>query len=186
MTRAFWVGALLLGGCGGTDQGAVFDAVGGGRPGGAESTSGAAGDTIAVAGSGGSSVQQAGQAGGGTQAAGGAPGSAGAATTAGQSPVGGASQNGGAAGYAPTGGAGSGGSGGSESTAGAKPDAGSGGVPEPLECPKGGLDCDGLASNGCETSTLSHDHCGACDIKCGVSQKCVPGKATGAPVCLTQ
>jgi hypothetical protein len=54
------------------------------------------------------------------------------------------------------------------------PDAGG-----PSECPAGYDDCDGIASNGCETWLSSLDACGACGVRCdalpGTDVECTPG-----------
>ncbi len=41
-----------------------------------------------------------------------------------------------------------------------------------LKCQGLSADCDGELHNGCETSILTDDNCGACGTKCGAGQKC--------------
>ena len=41
-----------------------------------------------------------------------------------------------------------------------------------LKCEASFADCDGELHNGCETSTVTDDNCGACGNKCGAGQKC--------------
>ena len=47
-------------------------------------------------------------------------------------------------------------------------------------CPAGWGDCDGVASNGCETSLLVSDlHCGSCGQACSGSMHCLDGACRG-------
>lgn len=144
-------------GTGGAGTGGAGNA-GVGGDGGAGGDSGSAG----VAGQGGDSGS-AGNAGvggdGGTGGAGGDGGSAGNAGVGGDGGTGGDSGSAGVAGNAGVGGdSGAGGDGGSAGNAGA------GG------CAEGFLDCDGQASNSCETNvTQDKANCGACGQICGES-----------------
>lgn len=191
MSRGFLVGALLAVACGGSDQGAVFGQDFFLPSGGTQAIAGSVGDAGGAQVVGGSTQTAAGQPGAGVAPIAGTTtgGSAGAQSGGSGGVVvgaGGASQagNGGAAAGSHTGGAA--GAGGKEPTGGSKADGGAGGETDPpIVCPKGGLNCDGVSSNGCETSAFAHDHCGDCDTACDSTQKCVAGKATGAPVCLT-
>src|SRR5262249_23387619 len=50
-------------------------------------------------------------------------------------------------------------------------------------CDPGFADCDGIASNGCETNTgTDRDHCGSCTRRCALGQVCTGG--TCGIVCL--
>ncbi len=54
-----------------------------------------------------------------------------------------------------------------------------------LNCdPQKGLDCDGIADNGCETSALDDANCGACGNVCtDPARPCVNDPQTGVPNC---
>ena len=53
-----------------------------------------------------------------------------------------------------------------------------------LKCDNQYGSCDGDLSNGCETSLLSNEHCGACDNACAPGQTCRPdSKGKGECVC---
>ena len=51
------------------------------------------------------------------------------------------------------------------------------------KCNPGFGDCDAIFDNGCETSLLSNDHCGACGNKCADGQRCAIG-LFGTPECM--
>jgi hypothetical protein len=42
-------------------------------------------------------------------------------------------------------------------------------------CRAGFGDCDGMATNGCETALITRTHCGACGTTCATGQSCVMG-----------
>jgi hypothetical protein len=52
-------------------------------------------------------------------------------------------------------------------------------------CAKGRGDCNGLASDGCETSLTVSENCGGCGIKCSATSQgfCVGGSDAAAPMC---
>lgn len=52
-----------------------------------------------------------------------------------------------------------------------------------VKCRNGFSDCDGLPSNGCETSLVSDDNCGACGIACPAGQACRLN-ASNKPTCM--
>ncbi len=52
-----------------------------------------------------------------------------------------------------------------------------------VKCKAGFGDCDGVPSNGCETSFLSDDNCGGCGVACPAGQACRLNIA-GSPECM--
>jgi hypothetical protein len=57
-----------------------------------------------------------------------------------------------------------------------------------LTCDAGFGNCDGVASNGCETALVTSTHCGACGIACGSGFACTAGRCESvtclpAPTC---
>jgi hypothetical protein len=52
-----------------------------------------------------------------------------------------------------------------------------------IACDPGRLNCDGNASNGCESLALSNDNCGACGMSCGLAAVCT-SVAGSAPACV--
>lgn len=183
MSRVFWAGALLLVACGGSDAGAVFgDSGQGGGMAQGGALSGAAG-SIDVPDRAGASTAPGGTAGVVGVAGGGAASTGGNAQAAGDGgaeepdPVAGAAHggsSGGGQGGSLAAGAGAAGKGGAQQGGAA----GSGGA-KPLMCDEGTLDCDHSAANDCEIYFGEHDHCGSCDNRCGVTQKCVTVGSAG-------
>jgi hypothetical protein len=52
------------------------------------------------------------------------------------------------------------------------------------KCEAGFANCDGELDNGCETSILADDHCGACNNKCPSGQSCAIDARTNQPTCV--
>ena len=179
MSRAFWVGVLLVVACGGTEQGPLFENVGGSAQDGTTASAGAASAGRSPVATAGAESSAAGQpdAGGspvdpaaGANAVGGSGGQAGTGVELGGTGAGVAG--------AQVGGAGGNANGGAAGTAGGPAGgvAGSGGG-QAIVCPEGSLDCTGAP--GCETFQIDQNNCGACGNKCFVSQKCVGAGTAG-------
>lgn len=184
---------FVLVGCGSATEGATFnefqDEPGAGTAGAPSGASGSgAGGSQPVGGSAGAPASEAGSAGAAEAGTGGTKGGSGPLN-----PQGGDANTSGAGGtlMQPQGGdanssgmAGTGGvvAAGQPGTSGG----GAGGLPATCSGPLPDLDCNDDLGDGCETSRYDHDNCGECGVKCGLSQKCAPGKATGAPVCVSK
>ena len=55
-----------------------------------------------------------------------------------------------------------------------------------LKCNGGYYDCDGDTENGCETSLLTNENCGACGKACGPGQTCRENPTTNQPECICE
>ncbi|WP_146647060.1 hypothetical protein [Labilithrix luteola] len=55
-----------------------------------------------------------------------------------------------------------------------------------VKCKAGFGNCDGDIENGCETSTIADDNCGACGNKCGAGQKCAVDAVSNKLACLCE
>lgn len=178
------VALLLLAGCGGVEQSAVFGDEGptgsGGHAGAAVLPAGGTGQPNGAIGSGGAPV------------AGGEPSGVSAATTQGGSlmagsDAGGMVSSGGSAGGLSSGGAAQGGSGGASAAGGAAQggtqqggksgaagSSGSVGIGGAAFCQDNvSKDCDGKPENGCEVYLCDRNNCGECGRKCFSSEQCV-------------
>jgi len=51
-----------------------------------------------------------------------------------------------------------------------------------VDCPAGFGDCDGLPTNGCETSLLTFANCGACGRTCAAGEQCLEGRCGVPPL----
>src|SRR5262245_35437560 len=52
-----------------------------------------------------------------------------------------------------------------------------------VDCPQGFADCDGIPTNGCETSiTTTVMNCGACGRTCAPGESCLSGRCGVAPL----